>query len=483
MTNLIVIKTDQQRFDTLGCCGHRLLRTPHLDALAGRGWMMENAFCTSPLCVPSRVSFFTGQYPHRTGSVSNAPRDRIQREQWSFARALKEHGYRVGLAGKNHTFADDHLRAWFDYREEYNSHGKTHGTITAADRRISDYRLREPRPGWNSPLLLGGLIEEPEPFPEDQCITARIADDAVRFLEAGDRQPFFLHLSFPDPHWPQLVCEPYYSMYDPRDVELEALDLDWHSHPFAHYVQAQALGFDRYTVAQRQRILATYYGQITFIDRAIGRVLDRLEQLGQRERTSIVFTSDHGDFGGRYGLIEKTKGFYECLVRVPLLVCAPGLAGGRRSPAQISNIDVMPTVFELLGLPVPESVQGLPFAGVLRGDTTAHRDTIYAECGDPRRAPPPPRPAADFGRYARDRHAREGAFWFTDYTGNGRAAMIRRAGWKYCHYTGDVPELYDLQNDPLEKNNLAALPSYRMQRDELSAALLDWSLAAPFPQN
>lgn len=476
--NVIVIKTDEQRFDTLGCLGSPVVQTPNLDRLAAQGVVMENTFCVSPLCVPSRVAFFTGQRPHRSGAVNNSMASHIQAGQWTFLEPLKEQGYAVGLAGKNHAFHDDYFEQWFDCREEYGHWGKCHGNITDTDQKVSNWLRDEKRPGFeNARMLMEGLIEEPMPFPREECPTWRIADDAIAFVQDNRESPFFLHCSFPDPHWPNVVCEPYYSMYDPKTIELDGMDIDWSTHPFAHYVQSQSSGFDAYTDLERKKVLATYSAQVTFIDDAVGRLLDALEELGLRERTLIVFTSDHGDLAGRFGLISKTKAFYEPILRIPLLLAGPGLPQGKRFKAEVSNIDVMPTLFEHMGLSIPSHVQGESFLSTLRGETDEHRNEIFAEVGS-YDAPPPPIPMDEYPAYNKKREKEDGIFWFTEYTTKGRSAMVRKDGWKYCFYTGDMEELYDLNLDPLELENRANDPACASRKSDLKNRLMEWLLNA-----
>lgn len=478
--NIVIIKTDQQRSDTLGCMGHPVVRTPHLDRLAARGTLFENAFCSSPLCVPSRVSFFTGQYVHRTGCTGNGPDCHLQVGDWSFLNELRENGYVLGLAGKNHAFHDDYLAKYFSFREEYGHWGKTHGQISHADRAVNHWLTAVGGPGNRlaDGRLMEGLVETPLPFAEEDCPTWRIAADAIRFIGENGKRPFFLHCSFPDPHFPQTTCEPYYSMYSPDDVQLEAADIDWAGHPFAHYVQSQASGFDTYTAAERKKILTIYLGQVTFIDKAIGALLDALEKQGLMERTIIVFTSDHGDFAGRYGLVGKTKGFCEALIRIPLIVTIPGRPHGQRRSANISNIDVLPTIAAVLAWRCPEKVQGYSALPVIEGRTGIHREIIFAEVGSPE-PPPPPVPLAEFGAYNRMRVERDGVFWFVEYTTRGRAAMIRKDNWKYAYYTGDQEELYNLETDPFELHNLAKVSCHSGIKEQLKNALLAWALTEP----
>ncbi len=242
---------------------------------------------------------------------------------------------------------------------------------------------------------------------------------------------------------------------------------------------SQSSGFDTYTAEERKRILATYLGQVSFIDKAIGALLDDLEQRGLIERTLIVFTSDHGDFAGRYGLIGKTKAFYEALIRIPLIIAMPGQSRGQRISANLSNIDVLPTIAEVLGLRSPAEVQGESFFPVIDGRKKTHRDVIFAEVGSPE-IPPPPIPMAEYAAYNRRRVASDGVFWFCDYTTPGRAAMIRRDSWKYCFYTGDKEELYDLATDPFELRNVADDNRHAARKELMKSALLAWALTEPF---
>jgi arylsulfatase A-like enzyme len=474
MKNLVVIKADQLRFDALGCMGNSMVKTPNIDSLASESFVFENAFCVSPLCVPSRVAFFTGQYPHKTACTGNGMECHISSEQFSFIPLLKEAGYTLGLAGKNHAFQDDLFDDYFDCREEYSHHKKTHGKISESDKAVELYRSHDKRENAKRSLL-GGLIEEAEPFSEEQCMTHRIVEDGIEFIDKYKENPFFLHLSFPDPHWPNVACEPYFSMYDPKDVELEALEINWENHPFAHYVQSQALGFADYTQDEIKKILAVYYGQISFIDKEIGKLLKHLDEKNLRDDTIIVFTSDHGDFGGRYGIIEKTKAFYEPLLRVPLIIHLPGNEKKSRISAQVSNIDVMPTLFDVMGIETPSVVQGKSFLEILDNPSGVFRNEVFAELGSLKN-PPPPMPFDAYKSYAQKRSEEEGLFWFIDYTVNGRAAMIRKDDWKYCYYTGDKEELYDLKNDPLELRNLAYEKNNQEEFNKLKNRLMEWLL-------
>lgn len=474
--NIIVIKTDQQRFDTTGFSGNACVKTPNLDLFAEGATVFENAFCCSPLCVPSRTSFFSGDYVNRTGCTGNMTQCHLSSKQGSLLDHFHSRGVNLALAGKNHAFQEEYRKEKFIFWEEYDHWTKCAGQGIAQMEKLHRFRQGGLNSGAN--LLMEGLIEGPEPFAQEECITWKIGEDAIDFIDRHGEEPFFLHVSFPDPHFPNIVCEPYHSMYNPSDLPpLKAVDMDWTTHPFAHFVQSRAYDFHKYTEDDVKRIVATYYGQITFIDTALGRLFDKLKDKGLYNDALIIFTSDHGDFAGNYKLVGKTKAFYDSLVRIPLAIKFPNSQFKGRTSAQVSNIDVMPTVMDYCGLSIPD-IQGKSFLPSLQGNTQVHREEIFAELGYPLN-PPPPVDMQDYPEYSRKRSNENGMGWFIDYTVYGRAAMIRREGWKYCYYTGDSEELYNLDEDPLEVNNLAANRCFEAKRAELHNRLLDWVLRSP----
>ena len=478
--NIIIIKTDQHRFDLLGCMGNKVVKTPNIDRLAGKSFILTNEFTVTPICTPSRTSFFTGKYVIRTGNVINNEQYHLQPDDWSFIDPLKNAGYVIGLAGKNHTFSEGFFKKYFDYREESTHFGKMHGDITEEDENVVKYLTKDSRPGYEkSKMLLEGLVDGPMPFKKEDCPAYRIGDDGVKFLEENKDKPFFLHFSFGDPHWPTVAPEPFYSMYNPDSLVLPEENFDWKGHPFKHFVQSQANGYDHYSHKEKARILATYYAQISFVDASIGRFLDKLESLDLMKNTIIVFTSDHGDFGGNYGMVAKTGGFQESLIRIPGIVYLPNMKGnGKKIEAQISNIDVMPTVFDYLGKSYPKEVQGKSFLKVLSGEKQTHRDVIFSEVGT-LDTPPPAVPREQYKQYAAERAKKDGMFWFIDYTTKGRSVMIRKGDWKYTYNTGDLSELYNFKKDPLELHNLIDNPKYAAIQKELNSELIAWLLVAP----
>jgi len=476
--NIVVIMTDDQRWDSLGCYGDKVVKTPHIDALAKEGTRFENAFTCAVLCCPSRTSFFTGKYASQNQCFNNSPKSEIGTGKFSFMEPLKNAGYQIGLSGKNHTFQTDYAKQWFDGFSEYSPWGKEEeelGSFNPSDKAVRDFLSTSGPKSSMGHKLLEGLIDFPEPFPEQQCMTSRIADDAIAFVEKQKDKPFFLHMAFPAPHWPNIVCEPYFSMYKNQldKISLAGMDeINWDNHPFAHYVQSQCAGFDTMSKEDRRKLLAVMYGQISFIDKSVGRLVEALKEKGVYNNTLIVFTADQGCLGGQFGLPCKTKGFYESLIRVPFIIKMPGDKQlGRVTPAQISNIDVMPTLLEYAGVKVDEKIDGQSFLPVLTKKQDVHRTAIYSEVGVPG-LPPAPMPKADYPAYNKKR-AVDDMFWFIEYTTRGRCAMIRENGWKYCFYNGDMEELYDYAHDPLELTNLATNPKHQSRKEAMKKKLFE----------
>lgn len=474
--NIIVIMTDEQRADALSCNKNSYVQTPNIDAIASEGFNLKETFCVSPLCVPSRNCFFTSQYPQRNASFGNGYESHISLDQLSLVELLKNEGYKIGLSGKNHTFQDDYFDTWFDYREQYFHWGKEVGTLTESDKSVIDWIAENRRHE--------GLIDGAMPFPEEQCPTYRIAEDAIKFVDQCNDDPFFLYYSFPDPHWPNIVPEPYYSMIDPEQLELEASDINWSDKPFKYFVQSNTADFCDYTIEERKRILATYYAQIAFIDKAVGMLTDHLKKEGLYEDTVILFCADHGNFAGRYNLIGKTGGFMDALIRIPAVLRLPGLEGGKEIDAQINNIDFTPTFLEYLGMKQPGCMQGESFLDVLKGERDQHRDTIFCEV-NPLPMPPEPVPREGYVDYHKkmDKEHPRGRSWMCDYTCNGRSACIRKNGWKYSWHTGWNDELYNLEEDPMEKTNLAQNSDYTAIKSELQGELIQWAIYAPHVSN
>src|SRR5690606_22295390 len=228
---------------------------------------------------------------------------------------------------------------------------------------------------WSSPLGHGT-----NPASYKKCGTYLLGETAVNYLEQAQKEenPFFLWLSFPDPHTPYQAPEPYASMYHPDDVPLPPKD-DMRNKPERQKVAHIMDAMDRADEQTIREVRAIHYGMINFIDDAIGRVVDKLKKLGILDNTFIIFTSDHGDSMGAHGLIQKHNMFYDSFTHVPFIVSWPGKVKAQRSNHLIELIDIMPTVLDVAGCDIPIGVQGKSFAPYLLGEYYEPREYVVIE--------------------------------------------------------------------------------------------------------
>jgi arylsulfatase A-like enzyme len=310
-------------------------------------------------------------------------------------------------------------------------------------------------------------------FPLEDYSTGLIAGQTLRFLEKHRREPFALWVSFPDPHGPWQVPQEYAVLFPPEVIRLPPWRVDEFSDgtaPERNRVLHQLMGIEAEPLEQVYGLLGAYAGMVRFVDDAVGQILDGLENLGLRENTIVIFCSDHGDLMGEHQMQGKGGVFYDCLTRVPLILSWPGqLPSGVREPGLVSLLDIAPTLLHLQGLPIPGQMEGQNLPTVT---DAARRAFIVAEYGaggppfhleDLHLMPEPPGRSTHM-QTLRRREA------------EGLRKMVRTAEWKYVHDPlGDLDELYDLQNDPWELYNLAAVPGYREMADRLKRMYAGWS--------
>ncbi|MDQ4099529.1 MAG: sulfatase-like hydrolase/transferase [Chloroflexota bacterium] len=456
--------SDEQKVDSLGLYGNPVVRTPALEQLAARGVLFDHAFVPYPVCVPSRVSFFTGRYPRAHGSRANPIL--MEPSEVHLPGLLKERGYRLGLVGKNHCFRPEQLAAFDEFYEV--SH---RGPVQPSD----DPEIEGAKAFQSQPWLLNGpCASAVNPFPPEKCGTALIGERATRFIRESRDQPFFLWVSIADPHTPFQVPEPYASLYTPAEAILPPKD-DLCGKPERQRIARHMFGMDDVEEDVLRRAIAIYWGMVRFVDDQVKRLLDTLEETGLLEDTLIIFTTDHGEYLGEHGLIRKSNALYDCLVRVPLLVSWPSVvrAGERRSEL-VETVGVMPTILDLLGWPIPAGVQGQTFASLLRGDGGYAREAVFAEVGfegqpagwdELRDIPSGPLDGRFFPWGAR------GEAW------QGRGKMGRTHDWKLVRYETGEGELYDLRADPYELRNRIDDPACEPVVRDLEGRLLRWLIA------
>jgi arylsulfatase A-like enzyme len=414
--NVVFVLTDDHGQWAMGCYGNREIRTPVLDGLAAGGARLTRAFAATPVCSPSRATFLTGKIPCQHGiqdwirDENLGPRStRFLDGQTAFTQVLARRGYRVGLSGKWHlgdSFTPQQgFSFWFAM--------PTGGTPkTYQDAEMIWQGRQSVYPGY---------------------ITDVITEKALEFIEQSRRDPFFCFVSYNAPHTPYSgTPEKYLAPY--RESPLTTFP-DEPLNPLN-------TGLGRANHRRRESMIA-YYGMITAVDENVGRIVRKLEDLGLRDNTLIVFAADQGFMCGHHGLWGKGNGswpfnMYEESILMPLIWNHPGrIPGGRVLDAMVSTYDFGPTLLDYLGL---KGIEGASYAPALQGKKQSWRNVVYGEY-----------------QYTR---------------------MVRDERWKYVHRTEGFPsELYDLRNDPGERRNLVDDPAYARRRKELHADLNRWFAA------
>ncbi len=470
--NILVIMSDQLKATASHLYGHPYCETPALARLAQRGVRFEYAFTPHPLCVPARVSLWTGQYPHAHGARRNETL--MPPGIWHAFKTWKEMGYHLGLIGKNHCFEAPEDLALFDTWNEI-----THPGIPedAWHRGLPWWRPREAidrahSVRRNMPEVAPPFSFAATGFDLADYGTGLVAGQTVRFLEAYGDRPFVLWVSFPDPHEPYEVPRRYWEMFPPERIlrppwDPEALE----RLPERNRVLYRMLGFEDVGDDEVNGVLAAYFGMVRFLDDGVGQILNALEQLGLAENTIVVFCADHGDLSGEHDMITKGGVFYDALTRIPLIVSWPGeVPAGEVDDSFVSLIDIVPTLFQLQGLPIPPSIQGQPLPTVTDAPP---RDAAFSEYG----AGGPPFTMEHLRRLPIPYGRRALMLSLQWREAEGRRKMVRTREWKYVHDPmGDLDELYDLQRDPWELYNLAQDPAYEDVVAEMRLRLADWSI-------
>ncbi len=420
--NILLITSDQQHWQTLGVNNPRI-RTPHLDRLAGEGALFERAYCSNPVCSPSRSSIITGLYPawHHCWTIGV----KLPEDVPTVGDELRRAGYFTALVGKAHfqplasqpgseslechpTLRDlDFWRKFhgpwygFEHVEVARNHADEHLSGQHYGVWLEEQGLKNWkdyfRPWPHNPHA--PLRRHSWDLPERYHYNVWNSERAVANIERAAREarPFFLWASFMDPHPPYLVPEPWASMYRPEDMPLdppEPGELDrmpphyaltqqdapdfspWKETPHANH------GFCSHRISEDllRRNIAVYYGMISFMDAHIGRILDALDRLRLAQDTLVVFTTDHGHFLGQHGLIAKGAFHYEDMIRIPMLARWPGrIPAGRRVAALQSQVDFAPTFLAAAGLPAPGLMQGVDQGAVWRGERPAARANLIVE--------------------------------------------------------------------------------------------------------
>ena len=371
--NILLITSDQHRADCLGVAGHPCVRTPHLDKLAAAGVRFSNAYADCPVCIPQRTTLVTGIKSHTYGEPRYSETYRIPRDRRDFLGSLiTEAGYQTCIVGKTHWHTDPSFRGGFE-------------TVISHELLGVEIARRCGRPGshftglgWNELNPTASLL------PPELYSTDWLVDRALDFLRFRDRtQPLFLWLSLTDPHPPNVIHEPYYSMYDRSPIPEPILPAwaDDDGCPLAIRRHREGYNGPRMRADELRKARGVYYGKITNLDHQIGRLLGQLAAGGQLRNTTIVYASDHGEMLGDCGDMAKSS-FIDASARVPLIVRPAADAAvepGRTIDALVCLDDLLPTLCGIAGARVPDDITGKSWQPLLRGETGSLHDFQHGQ--------------------------------------------------------------------------------------------------------
>jgi iduronate 2-sulfatase len=452
--NVLFIISDDLN-NSLGCYGDPRAKTPNIDRLAVRGVRFDRAYCTFPLCGPSRNSILTGLYPNSTGILAN---QQIFRQtipsQVSLPQAFRNAGYFAARIGKLYHYNVPKSIGTSGHDDP----GSWEMELNPA---VVDRLSEEPKIFSLLPGQFGGTLSwYASPKIDEHHTDGLIAENAEWVLERCAKKkdrPFFLAVGFFRPHTPYVApARPYFDWYPEKEMPVvQGVKEDQADIPpaaLASHKKEQ----EKLTDDLRRQAVQAYYASISFMDAQVGRVVGALDRLGLAANTVIVFTSDHGYHLGEHGLWQKMSLFEES-ARIPLLLVAPGVSvksGAAKSP--VSHIDLFPTLAELCGVKRPDDLQGQILVPMLKFPTTVGRGYAITQVmrgGGPIRASVTTNVGSDGPR-------------FFGYT-------LRTPRWRYTEWDEGKKgrELYDHDADPKELTNLAASPAHAQETTELSRQL------------
>ncbi|WP_136603949.1 sulfatase family protein [Paenibacillus dokdonensis] len=476
--NILLITSDQQHWNTIGALGSEV-HTPNLDRLVKEGTSFTRAYCPNPTCTPTRASIITGMYPSQHGAWSLGTK--LLEDRRTVAEDFVAAGYQTSLIGKAHfqplrgTEEHPSLEAYpllqdLDFWNSFHGpfYGFEHVELTRNHTNEAHvgqhYALWMEEKGfdnWRDYFLaptgnMDPAIKHTWPIPEEIHYDAWIAERTNAMLEQHKQkdEPFFLWSSFFDPHPDYLVPEPWDRMYDPEQLTIPSaapgehdmnpphFGLTQEEKPDFSHLMETGKGIHGYhshllPEAERKQLVGTYYGMISLMDKYIGKILDKLDELGLTDNTVVVFTTDHGHFFGQHGLQYKGGFHYEDLIKLPFLVRYPGqVPAGKQSAAIQSLVDLAPTFLSLCDIPVPAIMTGVDQSGVWKGVQDQARDHAICEF----------------------RH---------EPTTIHQKTYIDARYKITVYYRQTYGEIFDLVNDPEELNNLWDHPAYGELKSEL----------------
>ena len=446
--NILIVMADQLSARALGCYGHTEVISPNLDALAAHGVVFDAAYSSSPLCAPGRYAFMTGQNISRCGGYDNAAY--LPATMPTFAHYLRLMGYKTCLSGKMHFVGPDQLHG-FEQRVTTDIYPADFGWVPDwehADQRIDLWYHNM------SSVKQAGVAAITNQLTYDDEVGCRAEQVIYDHARAEDRRPLCLVASFIHPHDPYATRKKYWDLYADTDISLPQVprpaELDAHTQRLQ-----RVIGADAVEISEREIIAArrAYYGNVSYIDEWLGRLQAALDECGMAKNTTVIFTADHGDMLGEFGLWYKMS-FREWSCRIPMIICNPSRFKPRRVRQAVAHVDMLPTLLDLAAegadtdKPAPiDPLDGRSLLPLCDGNDSGDTDRAISE-----------------------------------YLAEGTSApmlMIRQAQYKYISCPTDPDQLFDLECDPDEENNLAADEAHDAQMQSFKAqAARHWDVDA-----
>lgn len=457
--NFVFFFPDEMRAESVSCYGHPLVQMPHYDRLAAEGVRFDQCHVQHTVCSPSRCSIMTGWYPHVAG----------HRTLWNLLRSdepslfgyLREAGYTIQWYGKNDLYSPTAMHQSVD-------HWETGGHGHAGPNRYSPEEA-----------AYYSFLFQPFPGELDETSDMYNVQRGIEFLRSrrpGD-PPFFLYLPLSMPHPPYAAPEPFHSMYDPDDVP-PLRPIRGEDAPDFHGLIRRYRHLDELDESLFRQIQAIYLGMNSYVDWMLGQLLDALDETGLSEETTVIVSSDHGDWAGDYGLVEKwPSGLDDTLTRVPLIIRTPGGATGHVVDAPVEAQDIMATVLELAGLEAHHTHFSRSLVPQLHGEPGDPSRAVFAEGGYDSHEPHCFEGRPESGGLFRDAthiYYPKGLQQQEHPESVCRSTMVRTSMFKLIRRTNGAHELYDLQSDPHELHNRYNDPALSDVRQALEARMLDW---------
>ncbi|NOU61298.1 sulfatase family protein [Marinifilum caeruleilacunae] len=437
--NLLFIITDQQNYFTLKDYGNKIIKTPNLDALAKESFVFKNTYVSQPVCSPARGTILSGVYPHTHGVLNND--SILPKNILTLPELVKDPDYKKAYIGKWHLGDEIFKQRGFDtwvsmedlYYDEY-SEGRD------SDER-SDYHKWLLEKGYTPKNTKKNRFgrKYAASLPIEHCKPTFLQENATKFLDQVHDQPFIMYVSFLEPHMP--FTGPLDSLYNPNVVVLpENFNNELGEDIPLSYRKKREKEINKYGPDEQnyRQLIARYWGLVSQVDRSVGVILNKLDSLGLSDNTIVVFTSDHGTMMGAHKIVNKDV-MYEESIRVPFLLKDSDLTSSKRIVHErFSQIDLVPTLLDLLGNDIPDHLTGNSIVPTLKGEESLTRD-IFIEWPDTR-------------------------------------TIVTQDGWKLAFKVDGQSLLFDLNSDPHETRNLFYQKKYQQKVKDLTGRIKQWQI-------